>query len=49
VDVVQDLLAQAGGWGGHTSVCRAQKNRARWGGGWLGGLWGGVVEGHYGG
>jgi hypothetical protein len=22
VDVVQDLLATAGGWGGHTSVCR---------------------------
>jgi hypothetical protein len=25
VDVVQDPFTNAGGWGGHTSVCRAQK------------------------
>ena len=25
MDVVQDLLAEAGGWGAHTSVCGAQK------------------------
>jgi len=38
-DVGQDLLSDAGGWGGHTSVCRAQKT------GPVGAAPGGVVDG----
>jgi hypothetical protein len=48
VDVVQDLLAETGGWGAHTSVCGAQKTGPR--GvvdGW--GIVGRSSRGHYGG